>query len=59
MKTYSEAELQLLRSNWQSNGCFYAHDNDGQVIVYTNVFAWKDGSYRDEPDPSYNDEDDL
>jgi hypothetical protein len=27
------------------------YDKYGQIIVYTRVYLWKDGSYRDEPDP--------
>jgi hypothetical protein len=26
-------------------------DNHGQMVIYTGVYLWKDGSYRDEPDP--------
>lgn len=28
-------------------------DGSGQVIIYSNVFSWEDGTYRDAPDPDY------
>lgn len=29
----------------------FDHDNYWQLVIYTGVFEWEDGSYRDEPEP--------
>lgn len=55
MKTYSQQEVDDLiqgpsqdrsgrpiLSSWQSD-----YDNEGQVIIYTGVFRWSDGTYHD------------
>lgn len=26
-------------------------DNDGQIVVYTGLFRWEDGTIREEPEP--------
>ena len=28
-------------------------DNEGQLIIYTNMYEWMDGSIRSEPDPDF------
>ena len=32
------------------------HDNQGQLVIYTGVFRWHDGSFHDEVDPSLEDD---
>jgi hypothetical protein len=54
MKVYTEAEV-----NAATNvpGGQLEHDNHGQIIIYTGIFAWQDGTFHDEPDPSLAEED--
>jgi hypothetical protein len=28
-------------------------DNQGQIVIYTNLYSWNDGSIRDAPDPNW------
>lgn len=53
MKTYTAEEV---TKRAIASGSDWCYDNRGQVVLYTDIFLWSDGSYRDEPDPSYNDE---
>jgi hypothetical protein len=54
MKILTDQEVDE-QSNLRVNakGASYRYDNRGQFIVYTGVFMWKDGSFRDEPDPNF------
>lgn len=51
MKTYTEAEVDTL-TDIKAEGVELCHDNQGQIVLYTGIFRWNDGTFRDEPDPS-------
>lgn len=52
MKTFNEKEVEA-RTNCP--GGQLEHDNQGQIIVYTGLYQWNDGTVRDQPDPNYRD----
>jgi len=29
-------------------------DNEGQIMIYTGMYEWTDGTVRDTPDPDFN-----
>jgi hypothetical protein len=53
MKTYTEAEVNAA-TDIKADGAELCHDNQGQIVLYTGLFQWKDGTVRDEPDPTYD-----
>ncbi len=55
MKTFTSAEVDAM-TNVTAPGADQQCDNLGQIIVYTGIFCWKDDTFRDEPDPTYDDE---
>ena len=34
-------------------------DNEGQLIIYTNIYRWSDGTFSDEPEPMEVDDSEL
>lgn len=50
MKTYTVAEVQEIIVQTAQDG-LYDEDYDGQLILYTGIFVWSDGTYHDEPEP--------
>ncbi len=52
MQTFTEEQVdQMLKCSGTLE-----HDNHGQLLIYTGVFQWADGSYHDEPDPNLPDD---
>jgi hypothetical protein len=48
MKTFTDRQVDKL---FRSCGGDFQRDNSGQVIIYTGMFEWNDGTFRDEPEP--------
>ena len=49
MKFFTEEEVENMIELDIFPGASLEKDN-GQFIIYTGIFEWKDGSYRDEPE---------
>lgn len=51
MKRFTDEQV---RAHVTANASFEESDCAGQIVVYTSLFKWLDGSIRDEPDPTWN-----
>jgi hypothetical protein len=48
MKTYMEEEVEEHLTHGQHTE---EEDNEGQIVFYTGLYRWKDGTVRDYVDP--------
>lgn len=49
MKIFTKEEVDACTCSYNGE---LEHDEQGQLIVYTGIYQWKDGSCRDQPEPS-------
>lgn len=56
MRIFTNQEVSDACTVTSNFGCELEHDNHGQMIIYTGIFRWEDGTYRDEPDPTYDED---
>lgn len=54
METINKKDVNEQLSHCEYNDC--QRDNQGQLIFYSGIFEWEDGSFHDEPDPSYDEQ---
>jgi len=52
MHTFTEAQVD------QMLNCLgvLEHDNHGQLVIYTGIFRWHDGTFHDSVDPELEDD---
>lgn len=48
MKTYTPEEVDA--KNFNTIRFDFGRDMEGQIIIFTNIYEWEDGSYHDEPE---------
>lgn len=53
MKTFTKQEvdevMNRINPHWLPPGHAIEDDGRGQIILYTGIFKWNDGTFRDEP----------
>ena len=53
MDTFTNEEVvHLIVDGNPKNANDVETDYDGQLIIYTGIYVWKDGSFHDEPEPN-------
>jgi hypothetical protein len=58
MKTFTAEEVEKFTNPECARGAALEEDNHGQQIIYTGVFRWTDGTFRNEIDPNFDGEND-
>ncbi len=53
MRIYTQAEVDAATKTISGSGELgeLLEDNTGQLVIYTGIFRWSDGTYRDEAEP--------
>ncbi len=51
MKIYTKDELKEFKFSFDQ----YDLDNDGQLVFYSSIYHWSDGTFRDEEEPEASD----
>jgi hypothetical protein len=54
METIKKGDINEQLSHCELADC--DRDNQGQVVFYSGIFEWKDGSFHDEPDPTIDED---